>query len=368
MTQSIYCPMIHGGLHLVAHNNNVYFRHCCLSSCDTAIFSESTWQSLQLNSLREQNNANNWDSGCNQCKNIELTNQHSMRTGMLDNFGVKQNLSGPQRIDLMFDKSCNLACRICGPDSSTLWQKHLTQNNIKSYKIENYNSSAEQIILALSKLDLSNLKMVVMCGGETLMGANYWKVAEYIATTGIPQQITLSFQTNGTQTINEKYYDLINRFHLVKLNISLDGVKEKFNYQRWPADWQQVVSNIFALRESLPTNVMFLIEETISIFNLYYQEELSMWVEKNFSTNRLGDMVNHTRHFAQGSYGLHNLTYEYIDALQKKNLLNYVNDDFVENPIEIKSMISTIKQFDLIRNEDFSKIFPEVAEFYSRYI
>jgi sulfatase maturation enzyme AslB (radical SAM superfamily) len=188
---------------------------------------------------------------------------------MLEKFSIKKDLTGPQRLDLTFDVSCNLACRTCGPESSTFWQKHLKDNNLP-FATTSPISKATEMIAILKTLDLTNLEMIVFCGGETLMGDGYWQVADAIADM-VPhakEKLTISFQTNGTQSIKEKYFNIIEKFHLMKLHISLDGVGDRFNYLRWPATWEQVTDNIFNLRENLPVNVMFLIEETISIFNL----------------------------------------------------------------------------------------------------
>jgi hypothetical protein len=100
----------------------------------------------------------------------------------------------------------------------------------------------------------------------------------------------LCFQTNGTQPIHPKNFETIEKFHLVKLHISLDGVGNRFEYLRWPANWRQVTDNILDLRKTLPGNVMFVIEETVSIFNLLYINELESWVKQNFTTNREGDV------------------------------------------------------------------------------
>jgi organic radical activating enzyme len=362
----IHCPMIHSGLQLRVENNQTLYNHCCLSDAPMVPIVQNFWKSAELETLRLQNNNEVWHKNCDQCKTIELSGGTSLRLGTLEKLGVHKNLIGPQRIDLMFDQSCNLACRTCGPNSSTFWQRHLKDNNLWN-NIESYDSGADKIIETLKLLDLSQLKMVVFCGGETLMGPNYWKVVDFLATT-VPQQITLSFQTNGTQSIDQRHYELISKFQLVKLNISLDGVANRFNYLRWPANWNQVVDNINNLRENLPVNVMFLIEETISIFNLYYQNELSKWAEQNFNSNRLGDIINHTRHLAHGEFGLHNLTEDYIRALQRTNLYNFVGSNFIEDTQSIRKMINEIQKFDKIRNENWRTTFPEVAEFYSRYL
>ena len=154
---------------------------------------------------------------------------------------------------------------------------------------------------------------------------------------------------------------------MVKLNISLDGVGEQFEYLRWPANWQQVTSNIMNMRATLPVNVMFLIEETVSIFNLRYQNVLDTWVKNNFATNRLGDVVNHTRHVANGIFSLNNLSQEYVDSLKGTQLAQLVKPSWKEQPNQIQQMIAEIERFDTIRNQSWRDTFPEVYEFYKKF-
>jgi sulfatase maturation enzyme AslB (radical SAM superfamily) len=275
-----------------------------------------------------------------------------------------QNLSGPARIDLQFDIGCNLACRTCGTHASTFWQKYLQQPVVPSH-------SKENVIAALSQLDLSNLRMLVFCGGETLLGQQYWDVAEWLGNN-IPnakQRLTLCFQTNGTQPIHPRNYKTIQKFFLVKLHVSLDGIGSRFEYLRWPASWSQVTDNILSLRDTLPSNVMFLVEETISVFNLAYQDELETWLKQNFFTNKEGDPVNHTRHIAQGIFSLENCSQEYVNWASRNNMSrNMINPNWKESPDHIHAMLAEINKHDHMRQQQFSSVFPEVAEFYQRFI
>jgi sulfatase maturation enzyme AslB (radical SAM superfamily) len=210
---------------------------------------------------------------------------------MLKQFGVKTNLSGPQRLDLMFDVGCNLACRTCGPELSTYWQKHMLDHGLPLRRVPTTASRADDMIKLLEQMDLSNLGQVVFCGGETLLGQGYWRVADALAdlVPNARDRLTVCFQTNGTQSISDRNYDTIEKFQLVRLNISLDGVGERFNYLRWPATWNQVTDNILKIRQTAPPNVMLLIEETLSIFNLFYTNELKDWLRNNFSTDGRGE-------------------------------------------------------------------------------
>ena len=372
MSTNLFCPMIHGGLQIHAKNasDNITFGHCCLRS-DMMPYDSTMniWQDTKLIPLREINDTNTWDSGCWACQGNELAGLPSFRTGMLEKFGIKKNLSGPQRLDLLFDLSCNLACRTCGPESSTLWQKQLRDNHlpVKQFTLK---SKADEIIEILGTLDLSNLEQVVFCGGETLLGNSYWKVTEALLKL-VPhakERLTLCFQTNGTQPIDEKYYSLIEQFHLVRFQISLDATGDRFHYMRWPAEWQQVTANILEMRASLPVNVMFLIEEVIGVLNWYYHDELADWLKQNFSQNRLGDIIHHTTHPVIGSFSLSNVTQKYVNAMQGRPIVNLLPPNFVENKVNIQNLINNIQKFDKIRNEDWTKTFPEVAEFYSDYL
>ena len=369
-----YCSMIHGGLSLNFHSNElaIGLGHCCLmGSVDTTKDADLIWSNPKLIPLRQLNAEGKWDKKCQEiCQRLEKTRSESFRTGMNNGLGIdgQTDLSGPLRIDLMFDMSCNLACRTCGPQSSTFWQKHLRENGYWN-KSTSSPRQKNEVINALSNLDLSNLRQLVFCGGETLMGNAYWEVAEWLSNN-VPNaetQLTLCFQTNGTQTINPKYYETIKKFFLVKLHCSIDGVAERFEYLRWPAQWKQTTDNLLHLREVLPSNVMFVVEETVSIFNLMYLNELDEWYQTHFSHNREGDVVNLTRHLAHGIFSVKNCTQEYVEHLKNTPYANLVTFDSLNDFNQIKKMLNEIEKFDSIRGQSFKKSFPEVAKMYKNY-
>jgi len=378
--KNTYCPLISGGLAINLHVDQKGFsvNCCCLRNNWVKINpDDDIWNTQEIENLRKYNEQGKWHPSCSACEIPESAGIMSYRSGMFDAFGIRKQLSGPIKLDLNFDMSCNLACRTCGPELSTFWQKHLKENQIKINQPKTI-SRVDDLLSMLKKLDLSNLEMVTLSGGETLLGTAYWQVAEYIINTvpNADKQLTLQFQTNGTQTVDKKYHDLIEKCHLVKFTFSIDGIKEKFEYLRWPANWKQVSENMFKLREQLPVNVAFQIEETISIFNLFYLDELDIWHKENFSLNRLdynkqggaGNLINHGQHLASGIFSLSNLTHKYVDAIKKTKFANLISLNWQENSVEIQKMIEEISKFDKIRGQDWQKTFPEVAEFYSEYL
>lgn len=362
--------MIHGGLNIDI-KGTLFAQHCCLRKDQIPIPPGlPIWQSPGFAPLREKNLQNQWDPGCANCENLEKAGLTSFRQGMNQGLGIygKENLSGPARIDIMFDISCNLACRTCGPHSSTFWQKHLKEHNEWSYPIFTPRSRTE-IIQLLSELNLENLRQVVFCGGETLLGNEYWEVTKWLADNvpNAKQQLTVCFQTNGTQSIHPKYLDTIEKLHLIKLHVSLDGVGAQFEYLRWPASWSQVQENLLELRQTVPSNVMFLIEETVSIFNILNIDRVDQWVARDFATNREGDPTVCTKHLAVGTYSLSGVTKELVELLETKSTRNLIPANWVERPNAITAMVSEIKKFDLRRNQSFHNTFPETAAAYARY-
>jgi hypothetical protein len=203
-----------------------------------------------------------------------------------------------------------------------------------------------------------------------MLGQSYWNIANWLAdhVPNAKRQLFVNFQTNGTQPIQDKNYKIIEKLHGVKMHISLDGVGERFEYLRWPAVWNQVADNILQIKETAPSNVMFLIEETISIFNLWYTNELSEWVQQNFKTNQEGDITNHTKHLAMGIFSLERCSQEYVSAMQQSNDRHLILSTWKENTQKINDMISEIKKFDQFRSQSFVKTFPEVAEFYRKFL
>jgi MoaA/NifB/PqqE/SkfB family radical SAM enzyme len=367
--------MIHGGLNifLKTANGQLSYNQCCLSTKQVELgTTEKIWNDTTLTALREQNNNNIWDPGCWECERLENSGRTSFRTDMIDTFGTKRNLSGPQRIDLLFDRSCNLACMTCGPASSTLWEKQLRDNKLPvTQYINNPDGSLEQISNMLRSLDLSNLEIVQMCGGETLLGNTYWRAAELIAklVPDAKNKVIIGFQTNGTQPIDEKYYKTIEKFKLVRFLVSIDGTHNRFEYLRWPATWSQVTDNIMQLRETVPVNTMFYVQEVTSCLTMFYYNEVRDWAKQNFSTNRLGDPTGHANQLAIHKHlDINNITNEYVNAIRNTEMFHLLKPNWTENPSAITETIGELDKFDAIRNQNWKKTFPEVAEFYSRYL
>jgi D-hexose-6-phosphate mutarotase len=151
--------------------------------------------------------------------------------------------------------------------------------------------------------------------------------------------------------------------------ISIDGTHDRFEYLRWPASWNQVVDNIFTVRQTVPSNVMFYIQECTSNLNLYYFNEVKSWIRDNFDCNRFGDKNDYSTQLAMHPYlDVNTITQEYVDAIEGTEMIEFISPEWQENPGKIQRFISETERFDLLRGQNWKKTFPEVADFYSRYL
>jgi organic radical activating enzyme len=365
--------MIHAGLNINFKNNEnkLAFNQCCLStrSLTYVVDPKKIWLSKELLELRNKNDNNVWDEGCWECERLENGQYKSFRNSMIERLGINKNVSGPSRIDFLFDRSCNLACINCGPNASTFWQKHLSDNKIPSFKYDN-TSTYEQLVDVIDNLDLSNLTTIQFCGGEPMISNAYWKIADLILHK-IPnavEKVDMAINTNGTQKLNEKHLRIIEKFRLVKFIISIDGTKDKFEYLRWPAKWNHLLDNLTEYKEKLPVNVMFMIQEVINPLNLYSFDEVKKWAANDFSTNRLGDPIDYNFQLSMNdNLNVNFITEKYYQNLNKE-IKPVLDNNWQEIAAHIKRMIEYLDKFDKIRNLSWVKTFPEVAEFYSDYL
>jgi hypothetical protein len=109
------------------------------------------------------------------------------------------------------------------------------------------------------------------------------------------------------------------RFTNIQYCFSIDGVGERFEYLRWPAKWPQVVENILWLVDTVPSNVIFAVNITISQLNKEYHAEILDWVQQTMPTNKQGRETP----ISYNRAGDDLLKRTYLDELDKKRNTNW---------------------------------------------
>jgi MoaA/NifB/PqqE/SkfB family radical SAM enzyme len=202
-------------------------------------------------------------------------------------------------LDLKLGNICNLKCRICGSWSSSKWAEEEI-NYVKELKTK----EQKQTHLAYTFLQqgawprksplfwenlknlLSNIKYFEFTGGEPWLIQEHIDLLKYAVETGHSKHIDIHYNTNATQW-PEDLTSIWKEFGRVDIAFSIDNVGDKFEYERYGANWKtanEIVDLVHQIRAEL-SNITTQLCFTINIQNVYYLDELLQWAEtKKFNS------------------------------------------------------------------------------------
>lgn len=259
------------------------FKPCCKYKNTVANSLVEYQSSAELAQLKQDFLNGNQPAGCSRCWRDEEAGLPSKR--IIDNEYVFQNsapsLDSIKVLSLPFGNLCNLACRICNSGNSSKWSQEeqrlkdiFPTINIRQPSTFHRNSDFINSI----KLLTSDLIRLEIPGGEPFY-ADKQIHKDFLEHFSQPEKISLHYITNGTTQPGDELVQLWKKFRHVDIQISLDGIEEKFEYNRWPSNWEIVKSNLdnyLALRSSMP-NLQLSISHTVSIFTVYHLPEFLDW-------------------------------------------------------------------------------------------
>ena len=272
-------------------------------------------------------------------------------------------------VELNLGTTCNLKCRICGPWSSSQWNKEFLKINPSAdtedykswlYKL-NHSYDDDSLFWEEFKRVIPTLEQIDIYGGEPFMVKKQWELLKYAADNGYTKTQTLHLNTNGTQYDPEKI-EIMRSFGRVDVSFSIDGIDKQFEYQRHPAKWQEVLENINKFKKE---NWNLSVCITVNMYNILYLEEIINFFREmniNYYLNFLHDPSRYNvtnlrsdiKQYITEKYSSNNMW------LQKA--VEYMNSKET-NLLEWHSFIAVTEQLDTIRNENFSQVFPELAKF-----
>lgn len=264
---------------------------------------------------RNQWNNNISPDGCIACKLAEDSGNSSRRHGSNQwyaDHGYNNTDVELLRIDYWTGDTCNLRCAICGPNNSSAWKEELQIPSTKRKQTVNY---------AWKDLDLSKLKMIHFNGGEPLLSKEH---IIFLDTVPDKSQVIINYNTNGTIKPTAQLLTLWSKFKLVQLDFSIDDIGDRFEYQRYPAKWVDVVENLKWYIDNSPVNCMFAVNTTVSILNQNNLVNLNTWLADNFAANRVTDPIEHRTQAVQGVLSkLTTQAIEYLDACDQRRGTNW---------------------------------------------
>jgi uncharacterized Fe-S cluster-containing radical SAM superfamily protein len=360
MKISNWCPEIYRGVFIDRVNDDkIRVAPCCLAatkieSVDTFDFNTSPY----LTKLRQQVDRNEQPVECDRCWQVENTGHKSRRMSAIEFYDVAPNsevlLEG---IDHSATWACNLACIMCGPQSSSTWA---TELDYTKNELINLGRRFQKSNNFLDKLDFSNIKKIHFNGGEPMLNNDQTHLLEHLEQQGVLKNTFISYNTNGTVMPNDKIINLWKKARLVKLFFSIDGTDSAFEYIRYPGKWAEVSNNLLEMKKQLPRNVMFGFNVTVGCYNLFEIVNVYRWFEQHLKYNREGDNSDFNWQFAN-NFDIKNLNQlAKISAieclspiLQLEGIVKYIKSTL--NYVKNNEWITELDTIDQRRNTNWRK-------------
>jgi sulfatase maturation enzyme AslB (radical SAM superfamily) len=306
-----------------------------------------------------QSQINDWTPECSICQTQEKAGQKSYRQSSFEIL-PESNSNVPLAIDINLDRTCNAACVMCGPQSSTLWAKQFKE--YKVIEIYNEHSVSKTIDYILKNFDFSQVKRIKFYGGEPLLTDTHLKILRKIPN---PKQCEIWYTTNASVFPKQNVLKLWEKFKLVFFEASIDGIQDRFNYIRWPLKWEKVSQNLLELKELAPTNLLFRVSYTLNPFNIFYYNELEEWFQHNLSTNKLGDASEINVHPCWGQWDLKKTPSSLREVIFKKYPNSIISDILMSLNIESYDTIAKFtSKYDSLRNNSWKQTFPEIVKYF----
>ena len=306
-------------------------------------------------------------------------------------------------MDIRFSNICNMKCRTCGPELSSLhaqehgelYGKHEVANILKNNGSNIVNVAKHKDFWNELQQYLPDVEEVYWAGGEPLITDEHYKILDHWIDIG-KTDVRLRYTTNfsNLRFKQKSIIDYWKEFPDIQVSASLDAMGARAEFMRFGTVWDTVERNRQEMLEHLP-NIHFELTPTISMYNAWNWPDFHMdWVERglvdieNCRLNMLTD---------PDFMRLDNIPNEYKIELRSKYIdykawaYDKIKDRIATNPAVVKDVLGKIdsviqfmntgklnkdklKQFfdknhglDQHRKEDFWSTFPEM-EWLRKYV
>ncbi len=371
-------------------------RPCCLYTDEIPDINlknntlEDAFNSKTMRNLRRSFRRGEKPEGCRNCWREEDAGKKSKRQYMLEKFkhlNVEyKNNNGEQLVflDLKLGNICNLKCRICGSWSSSKWAqeeldyaKDPTDHIAKKWlKDGQWVRKSPKFWNNLDEL-LPQIKYFEFTGGEPWMIKQHFELLKNAVDKGYAKNIDIHYNTNTTQFPKDP--TIWKHFKHVQIAFSVDNTEERFEYERYGANWKSSNTNIKKIHElreqGYPITTQLCC--TWNIQNIFYLHEILTWAKTmNFDSIHFNVMHDpwefslsktpiHARSpimlYLQKQQILHSKYKNDIIALKK--LVEQANmNETPEEPETGESLHKKLRQTDLYRNQNFAISHSKIAK------
>ena len=236
-----------------------------------------------LQSIKDEFNKDQWPAGCERCRIEEENGVDSKRILDYQRWEEHYARYRPEQpkfitASIAFGNTCNLKCITCTSYASSRWQQEYKDvYNIDFPHFKFYRKNFVRDFIAQAP----GLVHIDIPGGEPFLSGidEQRDLLKHYISTGQSANITLHYTTNGTIFPEQEWWDLWQHFKEIDLQLSIDGVDNRYEYIRFPAEWTVLELNVqqYIEQETKLSNFRLSVSHTVSAYNIYYLDEFVSW-------------------------------------------------------------------------------------------
>lgn len=257
-------------------------RPCCKfnnSNIDLDFYGD--WREL-FDSYHERSKTE-WLTECNECRIAEDEDKYSFRQYANETLGAIEH--GIGYWDLKINNTCNLACVMCNPVSSSSWMQQVENNSELEWpRYIKYNTSFKKPtwyknFMPAIREQLYDAKHVKFTGGEPFMIPQVREIIDWLCSEDIAPSVQLTLITNGSYSLKQDLRDQLAKFKHVTLMTSIDSIGTRYEYIRKGANWSQLEKNIdtFLSAQQYTKNMSLQSAYLPMSINARYKNDTQQW-------------------------------------------------------------------------------------------
>jgi organic radical activating enzyme len=384
-----YCVMPHKALAL---QNNGDF---CVCNINNMSFETKTREVMYVHNTRLKDA---WNShtrkmisaaldrdrelpACSRCFDLEKSSNSSSRKQFNSMFSSLPTLTTqPQVFILKPGNTCNLACRMCNPATSSGWYKDAYQLAIKNEGFvgtaAEYSRTFEHIRNSFNRDNtefwdtfvewLPNMVFVDIYGGEPFLTPALFDALQRVADAGQSINTKLQLHTNLT-VFNPEYLEILSKFKSVKIGLSIDSDQaQELEYIRYPVDARTVFDNLEKFKQisNKYQNIVMNICLTVNTLNVFNVEKIKFNLEKYKLAVGLNIVTS------PGEYDIRHIPLPVRKVIAKQNpsIENFIMQTVPGCDVLWPKFWKHTKDLDQLRGQSFEDTFPEFYELIKPYV
>ncbi len=190
-------------------------------------------------------------------------------------------------MDLRLGHTCNLKCVMCSPHDSSRWlqdydkvMSNTTSQVVKfqlSFDKTKFNNTWYENPEFWDEVfeQIPNITQLYFAGGEPLMIKEHRKFLDEIIKRGYAKQISLRYNSNGI-FVDEDIINVWSQFKQVRYAFSLDALKDRNYYIRYPAEWAAIERSLW-LMDNTPDHIHCAIACAVQALNIKHIVDFAKW-------------------------------------------------------------------------------------------